>query len=325
LACVEADPVPRQTSHDPKLWSAGTFAGRAAWTVPLSPACLALVDRLVQPLRRDPRPLTELRLSKAEQAACSRELEPALAILEAGCGFVVLDRLPVERYSTYEAQALYWLIGQGLGQPIEQNVQGTLLYDVRDTGQDVATGARFSVTNADSSFHTDNSFGATLTDYVGLLCLQTAKGGGLNQIVSGYSVHNELAEHYPEVLETLRQPFHIDRRGGVRPDEPPTILFPIFSWDRDHLICRYMHYWIEVGQQKAEQPLTPTQVEALDVLDRVLNRPELRAEFYLERGQMLFVNNRWILHSRTAFEDYPEPERRRHYVRLWLQARTNGT
>ena len=44
-------------------------------------------------------------------------------------------------------------------------MEGTLLYDVRDTGQDVAQGARFSVTNYESSFHTDNSFGSEVLDF----------------------------------------------------------------------------------------------------------------------------------------------------------------
>jgi alpha-ketoglutarate-dependent taurine dioxygenase len=71
-------------------------------------------------------------------------------------------------------------------------------------------------------------------------------------------------------------------------------------------------------------PLTPEQQRALDALDGWLNRPELRAEFDLRTGDMLFINNRWLLHNRTAFEDYPEPERRRHLVRLWLQADPGG-
>ena len=66
--------------------------------------------------------------------------------------------------------------------------------------------------------------------------------------------------------------------------------------------------------------MTAAQREALDRLDLVLNRPALRAEFSLEPGQVYFINNRWILHNRTAFEDDPEPERRRHLVRLWLEA-----
>jgi len=311
--------VPSLTVPDAKAWIAATLNGPADWTVPLSPTCLPILERSIPLLDSGARPVTEIWLSPADQAACAQELERAKSILENGCGFVVIDRVPLERYGLREAQALYWLMGQGLGRPMEQNVQGTLLYDVRDTGQDVAYGARFSVTKAESTFHTDNSFGPALADYVGLFCLHAAKSGGRNQIVSGYTVYNELANESPEVLRILQQPFHIDRRGGVPPGEPPTIRFPIFAWDGGRLVCRYLRYWIEAGQQNAMQPLAPAQVEALDILDRTLSRPEFRAEFYLEPGQILFVNNRWILHNRTAFEDHPEPERRRHYVRLWLQ------
>ena len=63
-------------------------------------------------------------------------------------------------------------------------------------------GARFSVTNAESSFHNDNSFGDPLPDLVGLLCLHTAKSGGQSQLISGYALHNELRENHPDALET---------------------------------------------------------------------------------------------------------------------------
>jgi alpha-ketoglutarate-dependent taurine dioxygenase len=40
----------------------------------------------------------------------------------------------------------------------------------------------------------------------------------------------------------------------------------------------------------------------------------------LREGDMQFLNNHVVLHSRTAFEDYPEEERRRHLLRLWIAA-----
>ena len=180
--------------------------------------------------------------------------------------------------------------------------------------------ARFSVTSAESSFHTDNSFGETILDYVGLLCLSPARSGGLSQNVSGYAVLDELSRTDPDALDTLARPFHVDRRGGVKPGEPPTVRFPVISQNGPELLIRYLRYWIEVGHQKANEPLSLEQVRALDALDRVLARPDLRVEFALRPGQMFFINNRWILHNRTAFEDDPAPERQRHYVRLWLQA-----
>src|SRR5206468_4494330 len=136
------------------------------------------------------------------------------AELETGRGFVVLQGLP-EAYGPQERQAAYWLVGQLLGQPFAQNVQGTLLYDVRDTGQDVRYGARFSVTNAESTFHTDNSFGDVVLDYVGLLCVNSAKSGGISQLVSAFAVRDELRAKQPGVLARLREPFHVDRRGGL--------------------------------------------------------------------------------------------------------------
>jgi alpha-ketoglutarate-dependent taurine dioxygenase len=305
--------------HNSRAWQSDSFPAGASWVRTLSPDCLAALDPTIQELRRQPRPITALTVTPAQRAAARACLEPALADLEAGSGFVVLDRLALERYSAQEATALYWLLGQMLGRPFEQNVQGTLLYDVRDTGQDVRSGARFSVTNAESTFHTDNSFGDEVLDYVGLLCLATARSGGLNQIVSGYTVVQELREHHPDVLRELARPFHVDRRGGTRPGESATAHHPVLQGEGEDLVVRYLRFWIHAGHDKAGDPLGAERLRALDVLDSVLARPDLRVEFGLEPGQMLFVNNRWIFHNRTAFEDHAEPERRRHYVRLWLR------
>jgi alpha-ketoglutarate-dependent taurine dioxygenase len=314
--------VPTVTATDPRAWRANTIDDPSTWYYALPPRCLAALDQTIRQLRQRPQETTAVRLADTPCADYRADLAPALEALEHGRGFVILHGLPREAYTAAELQTVYWLVGQLLGRPMAQNIQGTLLYDVRDTGQDVRYGARFSVTNAESTFHTDNSFGAEVLDYVGLLCLQTARSGGLSQVVSGYSACAELRPRRPEALEILARPFHIDRRGGVRPGEAPTIRQPILLWDGAELTCRYLRYWIETGHDKAGEPLTPAQRGAMDQLDAVLNEPGLRVEFNLRPGEMFFINNRWILHNRTGFEDHPEPERRRHYVRLWLQAAT---
>ncbi len=314
-------PVSTATGNDPRAWRAATIDEHQAWCSLLPEPCSDLVERTIAQLRRNPGPVIEIDVSPQDHAEAAESLRPVLAALETGRGFAIIEGPSLREISRLEAQAIYWVIGQLLGAPLAQNVQGTLLYDVRDTGQDVAYGARFSVTNAESSFHTDNSFGETILDYVGLLCLSPAKSGGLSQNVSGHAVFDELSRSDPSILETLAQPFHVDRRGGVKPGESPTIQFPVIARNGSELLFRYLRYWIEAGHQKANQPLSAEQVHALDTLDGVLARPELRVEFALQPGQMFFINNRWILHNRTAFEDDPAPERQRHYVRLWLQAR----
>jgi hypothetical protein len=313
-----------QTITDARAWRSDTIDDRRTWYYPLSPRCLAALDETIHRLRQQSRPTTELCAAELPVADCAEEFRPVRSALENGRGFAIIQGPTCERYSPQEMQVCYWLVGQLLGRPAEQNVQGTLLYDVRDTGQDVRYGARFSVTNAESSFHTDNSFGSDIVDYVGLLCIRTAKSGGLSQVISGYSIYNDLLARHGDVLDVLSRPLHVDRRGGVRPGESPTVQHPVLSPDAGGLTYRYLRYWIESGHEKIGLPLSDAQRRALDVLDETANDPALRAEFALESGDLFFINNRWILHNRTAFEDHTEPEQRRHLVRLWLRARTDA-
>jgi hypothetical protein len=258
-------------------------------------------------------------LGYAARAAWADGFAPIHEALETGRGFAIVEGPEDESLAPAARVALYWVVGQLLGEPLTQNVQGVRLYDVRDTGQSVSQGARFSVTNAESTFHTDGAFMDEVVDTIGLLCLKTARSGGLSQLVSGYSVAAELTATMPEALPVLARPFHFDRRGGIRPGEAPTVQRPALTGEGDGLLFCYLRTWVEVGHDKAGEPLSDEQTRALDALDRALNRPDLRAEFMLRPGDMLFINNRWIFHNRTAFEDYPEPERRRHAVRLWLR------
>jgi len=298
---------------DARAWTAATIDDPTAWYYALPEICVSAL----QEFRADARPMSQRLLSEKTRSACADALQPVRQSLESGRGFAIITSPPLP---AEESTLLYWLVGQCLGRPFAQNVEGTMLYDVRDTGQDLTKGARFSVTSYESSFHTDNSFGADVLDYVGLLCLQVAKTGGRSQIVSGYAAHNVLLKDHPRELATLYEPFHVDRRGGVRTGEAPTIEVPVVESKGNELIFRYLRYWIEAGHAKIAQPLTSAQLTALNVLDECLNRRELRVEFDLKPGDMYFINNRWTLHNRTAFQDYPELERKRHLVRLWLQA-----
>jgi alpha-ketoglutarate-dependent taurine dioxygenase len=301
-----------------RAWRAATVDHPIRWRRTLPAESLAVLQAELRRLRERPVPLPQLCPDPEALAVLRRDLRPALGDLEQGRGFVILRGLE-PGWTHDQSKAAYWLVGCALGAPFEQNVQGTLLYDVRDTGRQVSEGVRFSVTNADSSFHTDNSFGDTVLDYVGLLCLQAAKSGGVNQMVSGYTAAEVLRRRSPGLYEILCRPFHVDRRGGVRPGESPTARVPVFLREGEELLVRYLRYWIHEGHARAGEPLTADQERALDLLDEVLQHPELRVEFSLEPGDMFWLNNRWTLHNRTAFEDHPESERRRHLVRLWVR------
>ena len=56
--------------------------------------------------------------------------------------------------------------------------------------------------------------------------------------------------------------------------------------------------------------------EALALYDEIALRPQVRADFLLEPGEMMFWHNFTQLHSRTAFDDTPETKRL--LLRLWI-------
>ena len=297
---------------DHRAWTRQTVGEEESWTVPLPHDWLALAQHETQQSERN---LGRIRHCPSDRHDDS---QPLLATLNHGRGFLVLDRIPLDRFSLREAQLVYWFLGHKFGSPQIQDVEGTLLFDVKDKGYDVTKGARFSGTTAESSFHTDNAFGKTVPDFVGLLCLRPAVKGGHSQLISAITVHNELLKHHADLLGCLYQPFCFDRRGEFRKGESPTSQNPIFTWESSEPTIRYLHYYIQVGHQTAGRPLSEHQIKALEVMEKLLRRPEFRVEFRLQPGQILLTNNHWILHNRTAFEDSAQPEKRRHYVRLWL-------
>ena len=257
----------------------------------------------------------------AQGEHCTEASKPVVRALEEGPGFAVIAGLDSDQLGREEALTIYWALGRSLGEPLAQNIEGDLLYDVRDTGRQVSEGARFSVTNAESTFHIDSAFSPRIPDYVGLLCLRAAQSGGRSQLVSACAVHDALLAVCPVELEALYGEFCFDRRGQHRAGEDPVYRAPIFAWDGRELTMRYLRYYIEAGHEREQVALSDAQARALVSVEQQLQRPDLRVEFDLEPGHMLFTNNHWILHNRTAFKDFADPALRRHCVRLWLGRR----
>jgi hypothetical protein len=81
----------------------------------------------------------------------------------------------------------------------------------------------------------------------------------------------------------------------------------------------YQRQYIESARRFAEvPPLSTAQTEALDLLDALAEDPSFHLELEFLPGDIQLVNNHVLFHDRTAFEDWPEPEHRRHLLRLWL-------
>src|SRR6266850_2729125 len=305
-------------AQDRQAWYRNSLAP-SDWLVPLPDAAVAELEEVVRTLRGEPLPTLLLAPEQFALDACAEVMRRVRDKLRAGIGLAVLDRVPVERYSPEESQALGWLLGSLLGRLVAQKWDGTMVYDVRDTGKTLEYGVRRSVTNLDLVFHTDAAWLDLPPELVGLYCVNPAREGGVSRFVSLVSVHNQLARRHPELLPRFYRAFPWDRQAEHAAGDDKISRRPIFQYDGGAFTACVNEKLVETGAELAGEPLDGESHEALAAMRALLESPELWVEFTIERGQVQFINNRAFAHSRTDFKDASEPHLKRHMIRLWTR------
>jgi hypothetical protein len=228
-----------------------------------------------------------------------------------GRGFVLIQGVPVQDWTQAQAELCYWGLGHYLGTPGAQSPEGDLLGHVRD--QRTAKDVRYYRTDKALAPHCD------VADVVGLLCLKTAKQGGLSRIVSSVSVFNELLRRRPELTPRLFEPMYFDTKGegGIK-----ALPIPPCCFAGGELRTFWQSDYFRSAQEIPQVPrLTPLECELLDAYDAIASSPDFYLEMDLQPGDIQLLSNHTILHARVSFEDWPEPERRRHLLRLWISLR----
>ena len=309
--------LPAQISG-PAAWIGPDVARDGAWLQALSATELAELEAAATPwlarTERDAGALNALTPSAFPLPTLGPRLAGLRAELLRGRGFAVLRGLPIARWGRRLGAVAFYGLGAHLGQPRPQNAQGHLLGHVRDVGLRVDDpNVRIYQTHERQTFHTDSC------DIVGLLCLQTARSGGLSALVSSVTVYNRLRAQRPDLCRLLFQPLATDRRGEIPPGAKPYFEIPPFNWTQGAFAAIYQRQYLNSAQRFDDVPrLSAAQVEALNALDALAEDPALHLMMALAPGDLQFVHNHRLLHDRTAFDDWPEPARRRYLLRLWL-------
>ncbi len=239
-----------------------------------------------------------------------------------GRGFALVHGVPVDGLTEQQCALVAVGITSHVGAVVPQGSEQTPVVRVRDSGADPARSTTRSYQHSRRlGFHADP------TDIVALLCVRPARSGGISTIVSSVALHNALVEQRPDLARLLYEPWWFDRRTGDGPDS--FYQQPVYAVDSaGHLRTRYGPDYMRSAQRGAHvPPLSAEQREALEVLDRLHNDPRYMLSMDLRPGDLQLLNNHVILHSRTAYHDHPDQERRRHLIRVWLnfdQPRATG-
>lgn len=306
--------VPRPIVTGPSAWVGSELARHPEeWTYRLSPAEIAEIGAATaHVLGRD---IATIARADFPLPTLGPVLDRLRVEVLNGRGFVLIRGLPVDGPIAESATA-YWGIGTYFGNARSQNAKGHVLGHVRDLGlSSKDPNVRIYQTTERQNFHTDSC------DIVSLLCLKPAKSGGLSSLTSSMTVYNVMAQRHPDLVWRLFQPMPTDRRGEVPEGKKPWFETPIYNDHQGLLSAIYAPHYVRSSQRFPEAPrLSPEDIAALDHFDALAEDVELRLDMEFRPGDMQFVHNHTTLHDRTAFEDWPEPERKRHLLRLWLAA-----
>ncbi len=298
-------------------WRGDELFKRKDWLTELEASDVAELEKAT--LLMSDRPLDDLCAKDYSLPALGKKLLRIQDSLENGCGAAMLRGFPMNEFPLEMATKMYWGIANHIGVPVSQSAAGERVFKVCDAGfggKDKR--ARGPNTSKKLSFHTDRC------DVIGFLCVRQAKSGGENEVVSSVAVYNEMVEKHPELVSVLMEPFLYKRHTVDLGNDLAYCRQPIFSIFDGHFASNMLRVLIERAYAMADTPaMTDLQRRALDTIEEIAGDPSFHVAFRQEPGDILFFNNFVTFHRRGAFEDHPEPERRRLLLRVWLSVPNN--
>lgn len=231
-------------------------------------------------------------------------------LLYDGPGICLLKNAPINTEN--DAKEFLYALGQSLGYVVSQTKNDERVVSVEDAGGDVSKPTqRGHKTGSKLPYHVDR------TDVIVLMCIRQAETGGESSLVSSKYAHDVMQKEDPELLKQLKSPLPHDRRGEEGPNESPWDLLPVFSEQKNQLVCRYIRRFYESSQRHPDAPrITSLQYKALDALDKILERDDVHYKMSLEPGDIQIIENHGVLHSREGFRDKSNDGRL--LLRLWL-------
>ncbi|EIZ81024.1 taurine catabolism dioxygenase TauD/TfdA [Novosphingobium sp. Rr 2-17] len=301
-------------------WRGDELMKGDSWIYQLDDAQVAELEALGRTfLEEDP----DLRFVKAEDYpldVCAPAVASWRQDVDFGRGFVLVRGLRSDFYSDALSSAIYYVLGLHMGDPIRQNEMGDLLDHVYATSEKMMDDptAKSSKVRDQLVYHSDSS------DIVALMCLRGAKEGGLSCLVSGAQIYNEILERRPDLAHLLLQPFNWDWRRQDAEAPADTYTSPVVSV-QDGVFSMYAGslYIITAQDYPGVPKLTEDQLEVLRLFDEITYEPGMAIEMDFRPGDIQWLSNYAALHARTLFHDYPEPQRKRHLLRLWLSSKTS--
>jgi hypothetical protein len=304
------------------VWRGDELERAGDWIFTLGDAHKAEIDAALARVRRAP--LFGFGRDDFPLAETSALLHRVNAELEDGRGAVRIRGLDASRHTDEELRQIFWGLGQHLGIPLYQNMNGEIMGEVRDETRDetptyiesdpgkVKSSRARARSTGPLRFHTDRC------DVIALMCVRNGIDGGVSKLASIPNIHNEMLRRRPDLVELLFQDYWRCRpkdEDGVHAQ--PCFALPVWGMRDGKITSQYSRTYVEQAQEFPAVPrLSKAQDEALDMLAEIAEETCLLAPFV--PGDIQLLNNHVVYHGRTAYADDVAAGRTRLLIRLWL-------
>lgn len=308
--------VPFERVNDPAEWRAEELQASGAHLHHLDEKERTELDTAIRAVESSGRPIMDLKAADFVLPTLGKRLAAIRDEILNGLGFAQIRGFQPERYSAKQQAIAFWGVSMHLGERVaSQNAKGHVLGHITNIGETVKNPDQRGPYSKDRiPFHVD------CCDIVGLMCINPAMSGGESSLASSVAVHNEMVRRRPDLLSVLAEGYYRDRRGEVPAGMEPWYKIPIFNYNEGYLTTNIEPTYIGSAHRHPGVPeMTPRQREALDYVQALAEELSLDIDFH--RGDMQFLNNHVTMHTRQAFEDFPERDRRRHLLRIWIIAK----
>ncbi|KAK0654721.1 hypothetical protein QBC41DRAFT_263088 [Cercophora samala] len=298
----------------PLAWSPSTFQSESDYI-------LTLDDKQIEEVKSALSHFHGLDLSGSEASTSTfplptlgPKLKKAAEDVHSGRGFVVVRGVQPSQFTPEDNVVIFLGISSYIaGTRGRQDENGNMLMHIRNAKLSKTPQSqrptRYS--SRASTFHTD-----TFCDILALQSRNNAEEGGKTLLSSTWTVFNKLQKDHPEVCKLLAQPnWSFDSRGSFFPCSTRPLLYHhagkiMINFAREPLLGLE-----DVKRQAGLPVLSQAQKSALDIVEKVAAEGQIGIQ--TEPGDLLFINNHGVLHSREAFTDAAESPR--YLVRMWLR------
>jgi hypothetical protein len=299
-----ANPIYDRPIDHPAAWTSAEIGGKEGLVRRMAPEHVRAVRELVDRTRHIP--TTRVTRQDFDHPLVDELMAAVRFEIMRGKGAVVLQGLDPASMPAEDYERAYWGLGTHLGRAAIQSPKRDLIGYVQKVEDNPER--RGYQLDVELRSHTD------FHEVLSLACVRRSASGGRSGAVSALAIHNLLLKEAPDALKTLYEGFW---HGYVDKEHLTAEKAPVFCNVGGVVSCYYHALsFLAAARTLGLDGLPEDLRQAMAAFGAIAQRPEVRADFMLEPGEMLFWHNFVVLHSREAFTD--TPEQKRLLLRLWL-------